>query len=87
MAYNQWGASPLYENEDLKEGSIPTVTPIEQVRDEGNCASRAPANHLGDRVFSASVDASPTQFGKDLNEGFWLQYRSGNSTGRPEQMP
>ena len=30
-------ASPLYENEDLKEGSIPTVTPIEQVRDEGNC--------------------------------------------------
>ncbi len=30
-------ARPLYENEDLKEGSIPTVTPIEQVRDEGNC--------------------------------------------------
>jgi len=30
-------ASPLYENEDLKEGSIPTVTSIEQVRDEGNC--------------------------------------------------
>ena len=30
-------ASPLYENEDLEEGSIPTVTPIEQVRDEGNC--------------------------------------------------
>lgn len=37
MAYDSWGASPLYENEDLKEGSIPTVTPIEQVRDEGNC--------------------------------------------------
>ena len=31
------GTSLLYENEDLKEGSIPTVTPIEQVRDEGNC--------------------------------------------------
>lgn len=30
-------ASPLYENEDPLEGSIPTVTPIEQVRDEGNC--------------------------------------------------
>jgi hypothetical protein len=29
--------SPLYENEDLKIGGIPTVTPIEQVRDEGNC--------------------------------------------------
>lgn len=30
-------ASPLYENESLKEGSIPTVTPIDQVLDEGNC--------------------------------------------------
>ena len=37
MAYDLWGESPLYENEDLLEGSIPTVTPIEQVRDEGNC--------------------------------------------------
>ena len=37
MAYDLWGESPLYENEDLKEASIPTVTPIEQVRDEGNC--------------------------------------------------
>ena len=31
------GASPLYENESLKEGSIPAVTPIDQVLDEGNC--------------------------------------------------
>ena len=31
------GVSPLYENESLKEGSIPTVTPIDQVLDEGNC--------------------------------------------------
>jgi hypothetical protein len=30
MAYGSWGASPLYENEDLKGGSVPTVTPIEQ---------------------------------------------------------
>ena len=37
MAYDLWGVSPLYENEDLKVGRIPTVTPIEQVRDEGNC--------------------------------------------------
>jgi hypothetical protein len=35
MGVKLWGASPLYENEDLQEGSIPTVTPIEQVRDEG----------------------------------------------------
>jgi hypothetical protein len=27
----------LYENEDLKAGRIPTVIPIDQVRDEGNC--------------------------------------------------
>ena len=37
MAYDLWGVSPLYENEDLKEGRIPTVIPIDQVRDEGNC--------------------------------------------------
>ena len=27
----------MYENEGLKEGSIPTVTPIDKVLDEGNC--------------------------------------------------
>ena len=37
MANDLWGVSPLYENEGLKEGSIPTVTPIDQVRDEGHC--------------------------------------------------
>ena len=30
-------ASPLYENESLEEGRIPTVILKEQVRDEGNC--------------------------------------------------
>ena len=37
MAYDLWGESPLYENEDLKLGRIPTVTAIDQVLDEGNC--------------------------------------------------
>ena len=37
MPTNLWGASPLYENGSLKESSIPTVTPIEQLLDEGNC--------------------------------------------------
>ena len=37
MAYDLWGVSPLYENEDLKVGRIPTVTPIDQVLGEGNC--------------------------------------------------
>jgi hypothetical protein len=37
MANDLWGESPLYENEGLKAGSIPTVTPIDQVQDEGNC--------------------------------------------------
>ena len=37
MANDLWGGSPLYENEGLKEGRIPTVTPIDQVRDEGDC--------------------------------------------------
>lgn len=37
MAYDLWGESPLYENEDPQVGRIPTVTPIDQVPDEGNC--------------------------------------------------
>jgi len=37
MACDLWGESPLYENEDLKVGRTPTVTPIDQVLDEGNC--------------------------------------------------
>jgi len=37
MAYDLWGSSPLYENENLKEDRIPPVTPIDQVRGEGNC--------------------------------------------------
>ena len=37
MAINLWGVSPLYEFESLKEGSIPTVTPIDKVLEEGNC--------------------------------------------------
>ena len=35
MACDLWGESPLYENDGLKEGSIPTVTPIEKALDEG----------------------------------------------------
>jgi len=42
-----WGESPLYENEGLKEGSIPTVTPIDKVLGEGNCGS-------GDRPWGGS---------------------------------
>ncbi len=36
MTNDLWGASPLYENEGLKVGSIPTVTPIDQVRETRN---------------------------------------------------
>ena len=37
MACDLWGVSPLYDYEGLKEGSIPTVTPIDKIPDEGNC--------------------------------------------------
>ena len=37
QAINLWGVSPLYENESLKEVSLPTVTPIDKLLDEGNC--------------------------------------------------
>ena len=36
MATNLWGVSPLYENENLKVGSIPTVTPIGKVLEACN---------------------------------------------------
>jgi hypothetical protein len=41
-AINLWGeasleASPLCDFESLKEGSIPTVTPMDKILDEGNC--------------------------------------------------
>ena len=35
MGVNLWGASPLDENGNLKEGSIPNVTPIDKVLGEG----------------------------------------------------
>jgi hypothetical protein len=72
MGVNLWGESPLYENEDLKEGSIPIVTPIEQVRDEGNCESRAPAHRTGELAFGASVEAPPTQDSQVIKQ--WLLF-------------
>jgi hypothetical protein len=69
MVYDEWSESPLCENEDFKEGSIPIVTPIEQVRDEGNCESRTPAHRTGDLAFGASVEAPPTQDNRIVNYG------------------
>ena len=37
MGVNLWGASPLYENGNRLEGSIPNVAPIDKVLGEGNC--------------------------------------------------
>ncbi len=37
MGVNLSGESPVCEDEGLKEGGIPTVTPIEQARADGNC--------------------------------------------------
>gem|GEM_PF-5171261 len=37
MAFGLWGASRLVDNEVLKEGSIPTVTPIDKILNGGNC--------------------------------------------------
>lgn len=37
MGVNLWGASPLCEDESLKVGRIPTVTPIDKALGEGNC--------------------------------------------------
>ena len=48
MAFHLCGVSPLYENEGLMEGSIPTVAPIDKVLGEGNCGS-------GDRPWGGSL--------------------------------
>jgi 5-methylcytosine-specific restriction endonuclease McrA len=48
MVYNSWGASPLYENELLQKGSIPTVILGSKVLGEGNCGS-------GDRPWEGSL--------------------------------
>ena len=37
MGVNLWGASPLCEDESLKVGRTPTVTPIDKALGEGNC--------------------------------------------------
>lgn len=52
MAYDLWGASPLYENEDLKVVRIPSVTPIDQVLDEGNCGE---ATNRGEEACECAV--------------------------------
>jgi len=52
MACDFWGESPLYEKEDLKVGRIPTVTPIDQVLDEGNCGE---ATNRGEEACECAV--------------------------------
>ena len=53
MAINLWGASLLYEDESLKEGSIPTVTPIVKVLMACNCVR---ATDRGKEATSQSCD-------------------------------
>jgi len=55
MAHNLWGASPLYENEALKVGSIPTVTPIDKVLEIRNCVR---VTNRGKEARSQSCEAT-----------------------------
>ncbi len=55
MANNLWGVIPLYENEGLKVGRIPTVTPIDKVREAGNCGR---AIDRGEAAASQSCEAT-----------------------------
>jgi hypothetical protein len=61
MACDLWGESPLDENEDLKVGSIPTVTPIDKVLEARNCGR---ATDRGKEATSQScevTDRNPIQ--------------------------
>ncbi len=62
MPINLWGVSPLYENERLKVGSLPTVTPIDQVLDEGNCVR---ATNRGKAAFKRSIGVAT---GSDIRQ-------------------
>ena len=55
MACNLWGVSPLYENEGLKEGSIPTVTPIDKILEIRNCVR---ATNRGEEARSQSCEVT-----------------------------
>ena len=55
MANNLWGVSPLYENEGLKVGSIPTVTPIGKVLEILGCVR---ATKRGKEARSQSCEAT-----------------------------
>jgi len=37
MAFGLWSEIPLVDTEGLKEGNMPTVIPIDKIRDEDNC--------------------------------------------------
>ena len=65
MAINLWGASPLYENEGLKVGSIPTVTPIEKVLEA--CGHRPKVGRRkGDRPWGGSNVSKLRGYGQKL---------------------
>ena len=55
MAIDLWGESPLYENEGLKVGRIPTVTPIDQVQEARNCGR---ATDRGKEAVSQSCEVT-----------------------------
>ena len=70
MGVNLWGASPLYENESLKECSIPTVFPIDQVLDEGN---RARATKRGKEASKRSIGVAT---GSDIRQSCEATHRN-----------
>ena len=57
MAYDLWGVSPLYENDDRKVDRIPTVTPIDQVPGEGNCGE---VTNRGEEACECAVKLTST---------------------------
>ena len=66
MVYDLWGESPLDENEDLKVGSIPTVTPIEKVLETRNCVR---ATERGEEATSQSCEATDRNLRPTLRVG------------------
>jgi len=61
MAIDLWGESPLYENEGLKVGSLPAVTPIEQVLEARNCGKATDRGEEASPQSCEATDRNPIQ--------------------------
>jgi hypothetical protein len=92
MAINLWGeasleASPLYDFESLKEGSIPTVTPIDKILDEGNCVRASNRGKEASKRSIALASGSDIRQSCEATDRNPIQGRFGEASGPTTTKP